>query len=175
MDKKESLNLLYTALADEFLASYQYWVCKNLSRGEGKFDADPEYDQHAKDEFNHAELIMLRIKELGGVPISNPIEFMKLANPWDVVETRDVLSQLKITIKAEKAAIEFYKKAISIVRGKDETTLKLFRQILADEEEHLYDLQEVAYQFDEIIENDYNTIEQNIQSLRKRLTSRIKK
>ena len=54
MDKNISIKLLYTALADELLAAYQYWVCKNLSRGEGKFDVDPEFEQHAKEEMEHA-------------------------------------------------------------------------------------------------------------------------
>lgn len=172
MNNEVSLNLLYKALADEFLASYQYWVCKNLSRGEGKFDADPEYDQHAKDEFEHAEMIMLRIKELGGVPISSPGDWTKFANPWEVVTTRDVASQLGITIRAEEAAIEFYKKAISQVRGKDETTLRLFRQILADEEEHLYDLQEVYYQFEDVPKQEVNVPDKIVKVIRTRITSR---
>jgi ferritin-like protein len=42
--------MLKVALADEWLAAYQYWVCKNLVRGEGRSDVMPEFEQHYKDE-----------------------------------------------------------------------------------------------------------------------------
>lgn len=143
MDNDYSLKLLYTALADEWLAYYQYWVCRHLSRGEGKFDVDPEFEQHAKDEMEHVEKIMLRIKELGGHPIFNPKDWERFANPWEVVSTRDVKTQLEITMRAEQTAIDFYKSCVDSLRGKDETTHRLFRSILVDEEEHLYDLREL--------------------------------
>ena len=143
MEESNSLKLLYTALADKLLASYQYWVCRQSSRGAGKSDVDPEFEAHAKEEMEHAEDVMLRIKELGGAPIPDPKNWADFANPWTPVDVRDVKTQLRITIEAEKSAISFYKKAIEETRGKDEVTHKLFRSILADEEEHLYDLREL--------------------------------
>lgn len=143
MDNDFSLKLLYTALADEWLAYYQYWVCRHLSRGEGKFDVDPEFEQHSKEEMEHVEKIILRIKELGGHPILNPKDWEKFSNPWEEVSTRDVKTQLEITMRAEQTAINFYREGINSLRGKDETTHRLFRNILGDEEEHLYDLREL--------------------------------
>lgn len=132
---------LITALADEFLAAYQYWVCRNLSRGEGKSDADPEFEQHAQDELEHANKLILRIKELGGKPIFNPKEWLVLGNPWTEVNTTSVKEQLGITIQAEMDAMEYYGKIIDYVKGFDEITMRLVRGILSDEAEHLYDLQ----------------------------------
>lgn len=137
----EVVKMLITALADEWLASYQYWVCKNLSRGPGKSDADPEFDQHFKDEMEHADKLILRIKELGGKPIFNPKEWLVLGNPWTEVNTTVVKEQLGITIQAEIDAMEYYGKIIDYVKGFDEITMRLVRGILADEAEHLYDLQ----------------------------------
>lgn len=154
MEKSLSIKLLYTALADELLASYQYWVCKNLSRGEGKFDVDPEFEQHEKEEKEHADKIMERLKQLGGAPIPDPKDWTKFSNPWDVVDFRDVKRQLEITMNAEQAAIDFYSDSIEQLRGKDEVTLKLFRNILVDEEEHLYDLKELYAEFEEDIFED---------------------
>ena len=135
------VEMLVTAMADEFLAAYQYWVCKNLIRGNGRSDAIPEYDQHYKDELEHADEIMLRIKELGGTPIFDPADWAEKANPWTEVSTTDACEQLDITIKAEQDAIDYYNKIIDYCKGTDEITMRLCRSILADEAEHLYDLQ----------------------------------
>lgn len=140
-NEDEVVKMLITALADEWLAGYQYWVCKNLARGEGRTDAIAEFDQHQKDEFEHADDIMLRIKELGGKPIFNPNEWANFANPWTEVSTTSVCEQLKITIKAEADAIAYYEKMINYCRGIDEVTMRLCRGILADECEHKYDLE----------------------------------
>lgn len=154
MDKSLSIKLLYTALADELLASYQYWVCKNLSRGEGKFDVDPEFEQHCEEEMSHANTIMERLKQLGGAPIPDPKDWTKFSNPWDVVNFRDVEKQLEITMKAEQTAINFYSKALSQLKDVDEVTYKIFQNILMDEEEHLYDLKELYTQFEDDIFED---------------------
>jgi bacterioferritin len=148
MNEEKSLKLLYTALADELLASYQYWVCKNSSRGEGKSDADPEFEEHAKEEMEHADKVMLRIKELNGTPIPDPKDWAAFANPWKPVDFREVKSQLRTTIAAEKAAIDFYYNAMNELKGEDEVTFKLFRDILIDEEKHYYDLKELLDEVD---------------------------
>ena len=148
MENEISIKLLYTALADELLASYQYWTCRHLSRGEGKFDVDPEFEAHSKEEMDHAEKIILRLKELGGTPIPDPKDWQEFSNPFTPVDTHGVKEQLQITMKAEETAIAFYKSAIEQTRGKDEVTHKLFRELLKDEEEHLYDLKELYAQFD---------------------------
>lgn len=135
------LDMLMKALADEWLASYQYWVCKNLARGVGRTDAIDEFDQHEKDEKEHADKLMLRIKELGGKPIFDPAEWATIGNPWTVVSTESVCEQLDITIKAEQDAIEYYGKMVNCCKGKDEITMRLCRSIMTDEAEHLYDLQ----------------------------------
>ncbi len=135
------LDMLVKALADEWLASYQYWVCKNLARGAGRVDAIDEFDQHEKDEREHADMLMLRIKELGGKPIFDPAQWAAIGNPWTVVDTESVCRQLDITIKAEQDAIDYYGRVIDACKGKDEVSMRLCRSIMSDECEHLYDLQ----------------------------------
>jgi len=142
-DKNEEgvVKMLIKALADELLASYQYWVCKNLARGEGRHDAIEEFAQHEKEEKDHADKIMERIKQLGGKPIFNPNEWQVLGNPWTEVNSDSVCEELSITIKAEEDAIAYYNKLIDYCKGIDEVTMRLCRSILADEEEHRYDLE----------------------------------
>ena len=139
--EEEVVKMLIKALADEWLASYQYWVCKHLARGNGRCDAIDEFEQHEKEEKEHAEKIMLRIKELGGTPIFNPNEWQSLGNPWTEVNSSSVCEELDITIKAEADAIAYYEKMIDYCKGVDEVTMRLIRGILADECEHKYDLE----------------------------------
>ena len=143
MNKDLSFKYLYTALADELLASYQYWTAKNSSRGEGKSDVDPEFDAHSNEEMDHANQVMERIKQLGGEPYPDPKDWEGAANPWQPITTRDIKSQLEITMKAEATAIAFYEKAVEDLRNEDPVSHKLFRSLLKDEEEHLYDLKEL--------------------------------
>jgi bacterioferritin len=135
------LEMLNKALADEWLAAYQYWVCLHLVRGEGRSDVMPEFEQHYKDEMEHVEKLMLRIKELGGTPITSPSSWIEMANPWTEVKTTEAEEQLDITIKAEADAIAYYEEIIKACKNVDEVTMRLCRSILSDESEHLYDLQ----------------------------------
>ena len=139
--EEKVLEMLTKALADEFLAFYQYWVCKNLARGQGRSDAIPEFEQHCDDEFEHADKLILRIRELGGDPIYDPKDWQVLGNPWTVVNMSDVKKQLEITIQAEKDAIAYYESIIDYCKGFDEITMKLIRGILEDEAQHKYDLE----------------------------------
>ena len=131
---------LNKALADELLAWYQYWVCRNLSRGPGKFDVDPEFEEHMKEEWNHVTWVMDRIKQLGGVPYTNPDQWIPNANPWPEVTESSVKAQLDKTIEAENTAIKFYHEACEAVKHIDITTHRIFKKILQEEEQHAYDL-----------------------------------
>ena len=146
--EEKVLEMLKKALADQFLAFYQYWVCKNLARGQGRSDVLPEFEQHCSDEYEHADELILRIKELGGQPIFNPKDWQVLGNPWTEVNTSDVKTQLDITIKAEQDAVDYYTSIIEYCKGFDEITMKLVRSILADQAEHLYDLQMLKEEID---------------------------
>lgn len=159
MEKEIALKYLYTALADELLAAYQYWTAKNCSRGNGKSDVDPEFDEHEKEEFDHANQIMDRIKQLGGTPIPSPCDLTKVSNPWTAIDTRDVHAILEITIQAEQAEIDFYSEAIDAMKEIDPVTHKLFREILKDECKHIYDLKE---QFCQLENCDFSDIEQGL-------------
>lgn len=143
----EIMKMLITALADEWLASYQYWVCANLIRGNGRCDCMDEFKQHEKEEKDHADKIIERIKQLGGKPLTNPCEWINAGNPWTEVVSTDACEQLSITIKAEQDAIAYYQKIIDACKGVDEVTKRLARSIMADECEHLYDLQMLKEEF----------------------------
>lgn len=76
----------------------------------------------------HAEAIAERLNYLGGKPTTKP-EPINVGN-----NLKEMLEQNK---KDEEGAIQLYKTIIDKARKEgDEVTRKLFRGILADEEEH---------------------------------------
>ncbi|MBP5459705.1 MAG: hypothetical protein J6Y62_06065 [Clostridia bacterium] len=144
---KLPLKLLYIALADELLAWWQYWTCFNSSMGKGKSDADPEFQEHAKEEMDHADKIMQRIKELEGVPFNDPCDWRKVGNPWSPCESRNVKSQLQLTMKAEEDAIRFYTNAARVMEPLDITTYHLFCDLLKDEQKHFDDIRQLLIEW----------------------------
>jgi bacterioferritin len=61
MDVDELISLLNKALADEWLAYYQYWIGSKVVKGPTKDSVIAELVQHATEELAHADMIALRI------------------------------------------------------------------------------------------------------------------
>ena len=57
------------ALAEEWLAYYQYWVGALVVEGAMRADVQGEFEEHAEEERRHAQLLADRIIELEGVPV----------------------------------------------------------------------------------------------------------
>ncbi|WP_406657850.1 ferritin-like domain-containing protein [Methanolobus sp. ZRKC2] len=137
----ESLN---KALADEWLAYYQYWVGAKVIKGPMKEEAAAELIQHATDELRHADMLATRILQLGGTPILSPYNWEKMTNcGYDAPTDPFVKRVLEQNIKGEQCAIQTYNSILSMVKDKDPITYNIVLQILTDEIEHEDDLQAV--------------------------------
>lgn len=140
-DIQEQLKQKLTALiADEWLSYYQYWTAYNMSRGPGKFDIDPELEEHAEDERRHADMLMLRLNQLGGIPVQDPTDWVRASHGFQHIDCTKPSRILDIVIDAERTAIDGYADLLDISAGEDDVTHKIATEILQDEEEHLYDL-----------------------------------
>ena len=138
----ELINLLNKALADEWLAYYQYWVGAKVVKGPMKGEAITELTEHAADELRHAEMLAARIVQLGGTPLLSPSEWEKMTNcGYDAPTNPFIKKVLEQNIKGEQCAIATYSKLLEFVRGIDPVTEQMVTQILADEVEHEDDLQ----------------------------------
>jgi len=130
------------ALADEWLAYYQYWVGAKVAVGPMREAVVAELEQHATEELNHAVMLVNRIIQLGGEPIIEPKEWYKLTNcGYSAPKDPKVKKLLKQNIEGEQCAISVYSKLIKMVEGKDPISYNMFVSILADEVEHEEDLQ----------------------------------
>jgi len=144
LDVNKLLELLNKALADEWLAYYQYWVGSKIAVGPMRELVVKELTEHAGDELKHAEMLVSRIIQLGGKPILNPQDWFKLTNcGYEVPEDPYVKKLLEQNIKGEQCAIEVYYKLLEFTKDKDPVTAKMVLEILEDEIEHEADLQAI--------------------------------
>ena len=144
LDVNKLLELLNKALADEWLAYYQYWVGSKIAVGPMRELVVKELTEHAGDELKHAEMLVSRIIQLGGKPILNPQDWFKLTNcGYEVPEDPYVKKLLEQNIKGEQCAIEVYYKLLEFTKDKDPVTSKMVLAILEDEIEHEADLQAI--------------------------------
>jgi bacterioferritin len=144
VDVKDLIDSLNKALADEWLAYYQYWAGAKVIKGPMKEEAAAELIQHAADELRHADMVASRIIQLGGTPILSPEEWYKVSNcGYDAPIDPFVKRILEQNIKGEQCAIQTYNTILNKVKDKDPVTYNMVLQIMTDEIEHEDDLQAV--------------------------------
>jgi len=141
MNVDELINLLNKALADEWLAYYQYWIGAKVVKGPMKDAVIAELDLHATEELSHAVLLTTRIVQLGGTPVLSPAEWMKITNcGYDAPEDPYVEKVLEQNIKGEQCAIKVYSNLLDLTREGDPVTYNIILTILSQEVEHEEDL-----------------------------------
>lgn len=141
MDVDELLSLLNKALADEWLAYYQYWVGAKVVKGPMKDAVISELQLHATEELAHAELLATRIVQLGGTPVLSPDEWSKITNcGYDAPADPYVEVILDQNIGGEQCAIKTYSQLMDVTREADPVTYNIILQIITDEIEHEEDL-----------------------------------
>jgi bacterioferritin len=125
---KELLDLLNQGIAREIQVAVQYMWQHVQWGGVKGYAVRDAFKSIAIEEMKHAEMIAERIYYLGGIPTTKP-------DPIFVGSTlREMIEQ---DAKDEVVAIKLYKKIIDLSRKEeDETTNRIFRQILEDEEGH---------------------------------------
>ena len=120
--------LLNQAVAREIQVSIQYMWQHVLAKGIKGHMVKDLFKKIAITEMKHAEEIAERLAYLGGIPTTKPAPIF-VGNKLE--------EMIKLDVKAEEEAIELYKEIIKVAKEEgDETTHRLFRKILAEEEEH---------------------------------------
>jgi bacterioferritin len=141
LDVEKLVKLLNVALAEEWLAYYQYWIGARLIEGPMRSEIEPELLKHANEELGHAVQVADRIMQLGGTPLIDPKEWFteaqcKYAAPTDTY----IGAILKQNLDAEGCAINRYQGIAELTNGTDYATHEMAVSILKDELEHEKDL-----------------------------------
>lgn len=142
LDNEKLVQMLNEALAEEWLAYYQYWVGARVMEGPMRSEIEPELLLHADQELNHAVLVIGRILQLGGTPLLNPSQWTKFAK-CDYEEPIDpyVEEILNQNLRGERCAIQRYQDIAEFTNGKDHATYQMAITILNEELEHEEDIE----------------------------------
>lgn len=142
---------LNKALADEWLAYYQYWVGAKVVKGPLRGPISAELSEHAGEELAHAEKLVERIIQLGGTPLLKPEDWLKMTNcGYEAPEDPCGTVVLEQNIKGEQCAIEVYNSMLCELKDKDPVTYNLILEILEDEIEHEEDLENLKEDLKEV-------------------------
>ena len=124
------VDLLNEAAAGELQAIIQYMWQHVMVTGMNSPQVGDLLRKTAIGEMKHYEKIAERIDYLGGVPTTQPAP---------VKTSKGNVQMLKDDVQAEEEAIRMYRNIIEVaMREKDYTTMEMFEDILAEEEEHHY-------------------------------------
>jgi len=129
MATKKLLDMMNKAIAREIQVSIQYMWQHVLWKGVEHFAVKDELKSIAIVEMKHAEEIAERLAYLGGEPTTKP---------EPIFVGKNLKQMLKQDMKDEQGAIKLYNAIVEqAMKEKDHTTARIFRKILAEEEEHL--------------------------------------
>ena len=149
IDVEKVVDLLNRAYSSEWLAYYQYWLGAKLIKGPMKDAVAAELSLHATEELNHATLLVGRIIQLGGTPVTDPRRWFDLSPcAYDAPDDPYVAAILDQNIAGEQCAIGAYKQLMDVTKDKDMVTYNLALTILEQEVEHEEDLQSLKEDLD---------------------------
>lgn len=158
MDVDQLIKILNNALADEWLAYYQYWIGAKVIKGPMKDAVTAELTLHATEELSHAELLATRIIQLRGTPVLTPGDWFKLSNcGYDSPENPYVVEILNQNIRSEQCAIKTYNEILDITRIADPVTYNMILTILSQEVEHEEDLSALREDIDLMLEKGHES------------------
>ena len=143
LDVQKLTEMLNQALAEEWLAYYQYWVGARVMEGPMRSEIESELLEHADEELEHAEKLITRIIQLGG----SPDEWTRMARcRYEVPNDPYIETILEQNLRSERCAIKRYQDIADFTSGIDYTTAKMAVEILEDELDHEEDI--LSYQHD---------------------------
>ena len=106
LDVQKLTEMLNQALAEEWLAYYQYWVGARVMEGPMRSEIESELLEHADEELEHAGKLITRIIQLGGTPVLSPDEWTRMARcRYEVPSDPYIETILEQNLRSERCAI----------------------------------------------------------------------
>jgi len=138
-DRDAVVKVLNDALATEIVCVLRYKRHYFMAQGIASDSVKQEFLEHAGEEQEHADRIAQRIVQLGGEPDLNPATLASRSHS-EYVPGKSLVDMIREDLVAERVAIESYREIVEWLHGKDPTTHRMLREILAVEEEHAEDM-----------------------------------
>jgi bacterioferritin len=130
----EVLPLLQEALKAEFQQWDLYYAYKSQLKGLYREPIEEHFAEHAEEEAQHIETLQRFIVGMGAVPTTERRSIPSL----DKINVRDIIN---LQLKFEIEAVEMYKTILSKLDKNSEPLKIEIEDILAQETEHMHDLQ----------------------------------
>ena len=141
LDVPKLIKLLNVALAEEWLAYYQYWIGARVMEGPMRYEVASELLDHANEELKHAEMVAERILQLEGTPLIDPKEWFDHAQcKYEAPKDTYINAILTQNLNSERCAINRYQEIADMTNGTDYATHEMAIAILEEEIEHEHDL-----------------------------------
>jgi bacterioferritin len=136
--KKESTILedLNQALAGETLAAFRYMYLSKIATGISSLPLSKMFQEISREEWNHASWLLERIIQLGGIPLSRPMEWEKRSFHNFGEPPRkgnDLRALIRDSLKLERSAIEFYQRLAMKTRDSDLVTYRIAMDVMSEE------------------------------------------
>lgn len=144
IDVQATIQMLNKALADEYLAWFQYTAPIGSCAGKERVNIEAEFKKHAEEELKHAEMLKERIIQLGGIPLQSPEEWYAYTN-CGYIKPTDYNTKVLVTqnLESERKAEDVYLAIMKACKeAGDMVTYKIARNILVSEENHEQDLED---------------------------------
>jgi bacterioferritin len=138
-NRDQVIQVLNDVLATEIVCTLCYMRHYYMATGINSEAVKAEFQQHAKDEQQHADWVATRIVQLNGRPNFNP-EGLSSRSHSEYVEGNDLLSMIREDLVAERIAVESYAEIIRWLGNNDPTSRKIMEDILKTEEDHAEDM-----------------------------------
>jgi bacterioferritin len=138
-DREKVIQVLNDALATEIVCTLRYKRHYYMARGLTSEPIAAEFLEHATEEERHADLLAVRITQLGGAPDLDPAGLASRSHS-EYVEGESLIDMIKEDLVAERVAIESYREIVQFLGGDDPTSRRIMEEILGKEEEHADDL-----------------------------------
>ena len=141
-DVARTIEILQTILATELVCVLRYTQHSIVATGLASESVKAEFAQHAKEEQEHAMAVAERISQLGGAPNFDP-KGLASRSASEYATGSDLVAMIRENLIAERIAVDHYRELIRFFGDNDPTTRVMIESILAVEEEHASDMQDL--------------------------------
>ena len=144
IDKDRLIEVLNDVVATEIVCFLRYSQHAIAATGIDRAQVAAEFREHATEEMQHGLRAAERISQLGGEPDFDPASLATRSHTEYVkVDESDLKRMLEENLVAERIVITSYQEIVRWIGDSDPTTRRLMESILAEEEEHADDLNDL--------------------------------
>jgi bacterioferritin len=141
-DVDRTVDILQNVLATELVCVLRYTQHSIVATGLASESVKAEFAQHAKEEMEHAMAVAERINQLGGTPDFDPKDLAS-RSASEYATGSNMVAMIRENLIAERIAVDHYRELIRFFGDNDPTTRVMIESILAVEEEHASDMQDL--------------------------------